>query len=268
MKATFDAPGATLRLDFDDLEGLRSFAGDWLRKEGCLVRLAEPLKLWTQLTVELRQQGAIQTAVEARVMQVFGGGAGGFATALEATETGPLEAFAPPPPPPQEPGAEEGAGPAPDQGAPDASGAAAAAAAGGEMMGASPAFRIRAMDVSEKMRLASRATLTERQILLRDTSPQVLMGLLANPRIEDKEVLALAKSSAASGGVLQRIAKDRRWSASYEIRLALVKNPQTPTPLALRLMEALREKDLRMLAKAGAVREAIRAAALRKVVNR
>ena len=68
--------------------------------------------------------------------------------------------------------------------------------------------------------------------------------------------------------VLQRIAKDRRWSTSYEIRLALVKNPQTPTPLALRMLDTLRERDLRTLAKAGAAREAIRGAALRKVVKR
>ena len=68
--------------------------------------------------------------------------------------------------------------------------------------------------------------------------------------------------------MLQRIAKDRRWSASYEIRLALVRNPQTPTPLALKMLETLREPDLRALAKGSMVREAIKAAALRKVIKR
>ncbi|MFQ5350422.1 MAG: hypothetical protein ACE5EG_08275 [Thermoanaerobaculia bacterium] len=254
MKATLEDAGTTLRLDFESAEALHTFANDWLTKEGCLVQLAEPLKLWTPLTVELRQEAACQLTVEATVLQVFRGGGEGFATALQATETGPLEAFAPDSPSSEEPIVAEPPG-------------AAAADSGGEMLGASPSFRIRQMNVSEKMRLASKASRTERQILLRDGSPQVLMGLLANPRIEDKEVVALAKSSSASSGVLQRIAKDRRWSTSYEIRLALVRNPQTPTPLALRMLETLREKDLRVMAKGANVREAIRAAALRKIVK-
>jgi len=255
MKVTLDGAGATLRLDFASEEALRSFAGDWLSKEGCLVRLSEPLKLWTQLTVELRQDGASHLAVEAKVVQVFGGGEAGFATALQAIETGPLEAFSPAAPEAEEPAA-------------DRTPPATAAGADGEVQGSSPVFRIRQMNISEKMRLATKASRSERQILLRDSSPQVLMGLLANPRIEDKEVLAVAKSSSPSSGVLQRIAKDRRWSTNYEIRLALVKNPQTPTPLAVRMLDTLRENDLRVMAKGSNVREVVRAAALRKIIKR
>jgi hypothetical protein len=260
MQVSLDSSGTTLRLDFPSDDALTSFAGDWMSKQGCLVRLSEPLKLWTELTVELRQEGTPRAVVEARVMQVFGGGSGGFATALQVSDAGPLERFAAAPT-----GTSEAASD-PDRG--ESNGAAASPADGGEMQGASPVFRIRQMNVSQKMRLASQATRGERQILLRDGSPQVLMGLLANPRLEDKEVLALAKNTSASSGVLQRIAKDRRWSASYEIRLALIKNPQTPTPLALRMLDTLRQPDLRQLAKGSMVREAIRGAALRKVIQR
>lgn len=272
MNATLDAGGSILRLDFDGPEALQAFAADWLAKQGCLVRLSEALKLWTPLTVELRRGGASRLTVEVRVLQVFGGAGEGFATALQATDAAPLEAFASDAAGAATAVTVEAAGSDPsgaaraeaqDGGAP----AETAPAGGGETQGTSPAFRIRQMNVSEKMRLASKAARGERQILLRDGSPQVLMGLLANPRIEDKEVLALAKNTSASSGVLQRIAKDRRWSSSYEIRLALVKNPQTPTPLALRMLDTLREKDLRMLAKGSMVREAVRGAALRKVVR-
>ena len=271
VRAILDPGGGTLRLDFDDAEALRAFAGDWLAKQGCLVRLGEALKLWTPLTVELRQAGVSRLAVEARVLQVFGGGPGGFATALQATDAGPLEELAggAQPVSPADPagaGEDPGSGPAGTRS--PTSTPSGAPTGGDETQGASPVFRIRQMNVSEKMRLASKATRGERQILLRDGSPQVLMGLLANPRIEDKEVLALAKNTSASSGVLQRIAKDRRWSTSYEIRLALVKNPQTPTPIALKMLETLREPDLRVLAKGSLVREAIRGAALRKVIRR
>jgi hypothetical protein len=255
MKITLDGSGARLRLDFEDADALGSFVDRWKTKQGFLVRLSEPLKLWTELTVELRQEGTSRLAAEARVVQVFGGGEGGFATAFQATEPEALDRVATDPSKTMDR----------DTSAPPG---ATSTTSGGETLGVSPAFKIRQMNVSEKMRLASKATRGERQILLRDNSPQVLMGLLANPRIEDKEVLALAKSSAASSGVLQRIAKDRRWSANYEIRLSLVKNPQTPTPLALRMLDTLREKDLRVLAKGSTVREAIRGAALRKVIKR
>ena len=113
MKATLDPSGKTLRLDFDDVEALRTFAADWLAKQGCLVRLAEALKLWTQLDVELRQAGTPRVELEARVLQVFGDGPGGFATALQATDPGPLERFAAGPP---------GAAGSPDPGAADAAG--------------------------------------------------------------------------------------------------------------------------------------------------
>jgi hypothetical protein len=49
--------------------------------------------------------------------------------------------------------------------------------------------------------------------------------------------------------VLQRIAQDRRFSGNYEIQLALVKNPKTPSPIATRIIELLRTSDLRDLAR-------------------
>ena len=89
------------------------------------------------------------------------------------------------------------------------------------------------------------------------------MCLLTNPRIDEQEVRELVRSPYAASGVLQHVAKDRRWSNSYEIRLALVKSPKTPTPLAQRLLPTLRKPDLQALAKSPNVREAIKGAALR-----
>ena len=132
-----------------------------------------------------------------------------------------------------------------------------------EMTGAAIALEIRRLNVSQRMRLATRAGRLERQILLRDNSPQVLMSLLANPRIDEQEVRDLVRSPHAASGVLQHVAKDRRWSSNYEIRLSLVRNPKTPTPLAQRLLPSLRQPDLQILAKSPNVREAIKGAALR-----
>ena len=79
----------------------------------------------------------------------------------------------------------------------------------------------------------ARANRTERQILLRETSPQVMMVLLNNPHVESDDVLAMVRSPYAPGSILKRVAGDRRWSTSPDIRIALVRNPQTPSAVGL-----------------------------------
>ncbi|MBI2567235.1 MAG: hypothetical protein HYV63_09420 [Candidatus Schekmanbacteria bacterium] len=134
---------------------------------------------------------------------------------------------------------------------------------GGEWAGLPPVYRMKELNVSEKVRLAMKATRSERQVLIRDNSPQVYNSLLSNPRIEDLEVLAIVRSPYVSSGILQRVADTRQWISNYDIQLAIVRNPKTPAPLALRLLETLRPADLAQLAKGGAARDNLRQAALR-----
>ena len=128
---------------------------------------------------------------------------------------------------------------------------------------ASPVFRIRQLDPGKRMILAMKADRAERQVLCRDTSPQVLLGLLSNPRLEAEDVLAIVRSNHAGTAVLQRVAGERRWMGSAEIRTAVVRNPKTPTPLAVRLLDSLPISELRDLAKMGSIREDVRRAAFR-----
>ena len=122
----------------------------------------------------------------------------------------------------------------------------------GEARGVSPAHQIRKMNQGQKAILATRAGRSERQILLRETSPQVLTGLLVNPRLEGKDVLQLVRSTHATAALLQRVAQDQRWAKNQEILASVAKNPKTPTPLAVRLVERLRISDLRKMAKMSA----------------
>ena len=81
-------------------------------------------------------------------------------------------------------------------------------------------------------------------------------------------MIELIKNPQTSGGLLQRVANDQRWSGNYEVQLALVKNPQTPSPVALRMIDLMRTSDLRFLAKSQALRENVRKAALRVYLKR
>ena len=138
----------------------------------------------------------------------------------------------------------------------------------GEVRGASPTFRIKAMDPNQRARLAMTAGRTERQLLRRDRSPQVLVNLLSNPRVEAEDVLAVVKSPTANAGLLERVVKDRRWSQNLEIKTAIARNPKTPSPTVIRLLDALRTEDLRQMARVGALRENVRREALRVYMKR
>ncbi|MEM6455444.1 MAG: hypothetical protein AAF772_10150 [Acidobacteriota bacterium] len=132
----------------------------------------------------------------------------------------------------------------------------------------SPMFRIKKMNPNERFRLAMRASRTERQILIRDSAPQVLLGLLSHPQLEDQEVLDVAKSRYASAGVLQRIADNGKWMGNPEIRLTIVKNPKTAPQVALKFLPQLRTNELRPLARGDGAREALRKAALKLYLGR
>lgn len=132
----------------------------------------------------------------------------------------------------------------------------------------SPAMRIRQLDGNEKMRMASRASFVERQVLLRDGSPQILQALINNPRIETKEVLEIARSPYANGGILEQIAKKRKWMSHPEMPALIARNPKTPPPMALRLLDSLSTPELQQMGKSSAIRETLRKAALRLYLKR
>jgi len=132
----------------------------------------------------------------------------------------------------------------------------------------SPMFKIKKMNPSERFILATKASRVERQILLRDTSPQVLLGLLQHPRIEPKEVIEILKSSFATGAVMEQVARNHKWMQNPEIPALIAKSPKTPQPLAIQLLEMLRTPDLRVMAKSTGLREGIRKAALKVYTKR
>ncbi len=128
--------------------------------------------------------------------------------------------------------------------------------------------RIRALTHAEKIILASKADRQERAVLAQDNDSQILYYLIKNPRITTEEVLRIARLTSISAQVADLIAKTSQWSSNQEIRSALVNNPRTPTPLALKLLPTLPEPEIRQIAKSTAVSQALKQAALRIVISR
>jgi|GEM_PF-1612972 len=266
----FSAPPALdpetggLRLELVDAEAVRSFFTDAKKESGFLLPLAGSPKLFEVLTVRALCGESFEMELSARVIQSFerpGPDGARFQVAFQ------LEGWNPG----RDAELTRKLAQVPSRGAAQGGGDGGTAGAGvteGEVTGASPLFRIKALNPNERMRLATKAGRTERAILVRDTSSQVLTGLLSNPRLDGEDVLHLVRSTHANAALLKRVAEDRRWSQNPEIRAALVRNPKTPTPIALRLLETLRTPDLQVLAKSGQSKEALRRAAVRLYLKR
>jgi hypothetical protein len=74
-------------------------------------------------------------------------------------------------------------------------------------------------------------------------------------------------SSGSIAQVLKAIADRREWSSRADIALALVRNPKTPVPSAVRLLDNVGATELRVLAKDQNARAPIQQAARKKVLG-
>ena len=248
MKVTLKAAEDLVMLEFDGVSEVESFFAEVKEQTGFYLQLDRELKQYQKLTFTAQAPPRFEFSFEAEVLQVFPGPDGcgtAFRLCWQPGQSQELDHRLKGRP-------AGGTGVAQDEHAANQS----------------PLFRIKNMNPNERFILATKASRTERQILLRDTSPQVLLGLLSHPRLETKEVLELVKSAYATGAMMDRVAGNRKWMSNPEVQTAVVKSPKTSPPLAIKLLDNLRVGDLRQMAKSSSVREQVRRAALRVYLKR
>lgn len=105
--------------------------------------------------------------------------------------------------------------------------------------------RIQGMSVSQKIKLATLGNKEVRTLLLRDTNKLVCVAAAQSPRITEAEILNLTLSRTIHEEVLRVIYTNRDWIKLYLVKLNLVKNPKTPLPTALKLIQHVRQSDLK-----------------------
>jgi hypothetical protein len=118
----------------------------------------------------------------------------------------------------------------------------------------------RTVTLGERKALARRGRRDLVTALVRDPDATVIVNLLANPRLTEKDVLAVASRRPAPGGVLRAIFASK-WVCRYHVKRALVMNPFTPDDVAVRLAGGLIETDLRLVAADAQLRLPVRAQA-------
>ncbi len=87
--------------------------------------------------------------------------------------------------------------------------------------------------------------------LLSDPDPLVIMSLLDNPRIVERDVIKMASKRPNSPHILKQLATHRKWSKRYFVIKAIVSNPYSFPRISVALVEFMLTQDLREIAGDG-----------------
>jgi hypothetical protein len=106
---------------------------------------------------------------------------------------------------------------------------------------------IQHLSVFQKIKLGRMGNKEARGLLIRDRNKIVAMAAVTSPKITDNEIVSIAQSRNVCDDVLRVVANNRDWTKGYQVKLALVTNPRCPQAAALKFINYLQDKDLRLM---------------------
>ena len=118
--------------------------------------------------------------------------------------------------------------------------------------------RLPQLPLGQKITLARRGTARVAGALLAEGHAQVLSIVLDNPILTEAQVLKALSRERLPVGVVKAVAQHRKWSHTYNVRLALVRHPGATLSTILAYLPELTVSDLRELAAPGIVSENLR----------
>ena len=122
---------------------------------------------------------------------------------------------------------------------------------------------VQKMSVMQKIKLSRVGGKEARALLIKDRNKIVSTSVLGSPKITETEVIGFAQNRSIGEELLRIISGNRDWTKNYQIKVALVTNPKTPQPVAIKFINYLQDKDLRTLMKSKDVSSNISAQARR-----
>jgi hypothetical protein len=125
-----------------------------------------------------------------------------------------------------------------------------------------------AMTMSQKIRRAMLGSKEERMLLVRDANRVVAGAAIRSPMMQESEVVLISRNKNIADEVLRVISSTPEWLKSYSVKKNLVENPKTPVSVASRLVQHLREADLRAVSKSKNVTGPVKDAARRHLDRR
>ncbi len=118
--------------------------------------------------------------------------------------------------------------------------------------------RLPQLPLGQKITLARRGPAHVAGALLAEGHAQVVSIVLDNPYLTEAQVLRALSREKLPAAVIPSIVRHRKWSITYNVRLALVRHPASPLGTVLGFLPELTVSDLRELASPGIVPESLR----------
>lgn len=128
--------------------------------------------------------------------------------------------------------------------------------------------RLISMAINDKIRLATLGNKEARNLLIKDPNRLVVNAVLTSPKLTEDEVAAFAANKNLAKEVPNLIAAKKEYVKNYAIKVALVNNPKTAVPTAVKLLQFLYEKDVRAVAKSRGISNVVVAAARRIITQK
>ena len=128
--------------------------------------------------------------------------------------------------------------------------------------------RIQQMSVTEMVQLASLGTKEARNLLIRNPNRSIVQAVLNSPKITDDEIISFAGNKNLSKEVPLIISNKKEYTKNYMVKAALVNNPKTPLPTAIKFLRHLIPKDLRNVSKSKNVPTVLAKTAIKILENK
>ncbi len=138
----------------------------------------------------------------------------------------------------------------------------------GEEERSSIAAQVAKLSVPAKVELAVKGNREVRRILSRDASSMVARAVIGSPKLTEDDIITYAASSLTHEDVLRFIADSRQWTANRQVVSALVQNPRTPPPAAIRFLKSYQTSELRVLSQNRSLSAVVRQEAKRLLAQR
>ena len=128
--------------------------------------------------------------------------------------------------------------------------------------------QIQQMSVSEMVQLATKGNKEARNLLIKDSNRIIVHAALNSPKVTDEEIKSFAGNKNLSKEVSLIISNKKEYTKNYMVKVALVNNPKTPLPTAIKFLRHLLPKDLRSISKSKNVPTVLAKTAVRMLSNK
>jgi hypothetical protein len=123
--------------------------------------------------------------------------------------------------------------------------------------------QLRGFKIGDLVALATKGKREYRRYLLRHANPMIALAAISSPLTKEGEVVAAANSRMVHQDVIAFISREKEWTRMYSVKLALAQNPKTQLPTAMKFVQLLHKKDIRVISKSKNVPMGVRNLAMK-----